>query len=99
MAALNDWLEQYCQDLWRETPHGALSGSSADDWADERVALMALVLQITEVDFGKASHHVIGNVSPDLSFHRLAFLAPTRNDSYAYRPSLRICLKVAPKKR
>ncbi len=42
LAALNDWLEQHCQDLWRETAHGTLSGTIADVWADERAALMAL---------------------------------------------------------
>ncbi len=31
-----------CQDLWRETAHGALSGTIADVWADERAALMSL---------------------------------------------------------
>ena len=25
LAELNDWLEQHCQDLWRETAHGTLS--------------------------------------------------------------------------
>src|SRR3546814_13154579 len=42
LAALNDWLEQHCQDLWRGTAHGTLSGSIADVCADERAALMAL---------------------------------------------------------
>jgi hypothetical protein len=39
---LNLWLEQHCQDLWRETAHASLSGSIADVWADERAVLMAL---------------------------------------------------------
>lgn len=42
LVALNVWLEQHCQDLWRKTPHGTLPGSIADVWADERAALMAL---------------------------------------------------------
>jgi len=40
LAALNAWLEQRCVDLWSEIPHGTLSGSVADAWADERAALM-----------------------------------------------------------
>jgi transposase len=31
LAALNDWLEQHCQDLWRETAHGTLSGMSTPE--------------------------------------------------------------------
>ncbi|MGV2114654.1 IS21 family transposase [Agrobacterium salinitolerans] len=42
LATLNAWLEQRCQDLWRETPHGNLPGTIADVWADERAVLMAL---------------------------------------------------------
>lgn len=42
LAKLNVWLEQHCQDLWRETPHGTLPGTIADVWADERAALMTL---------------------------------------------------------
>lgn len=42
LMALNDWLEQHCQELWRYTAHGTLPGSIADVWADERAALMAL---------------------------------------------------------
>lgn len=30
LATLNLWLEQHCQDLWQETPHGCLPGSIAD---------------------------------------------------------------------
>lgn len=42
LAALNDWLERRCQDLWHESPHGALPGSIADVLALERAALMPL---------------------------------------------------------
>jgi hypothetical protein len=42
LAALNAWLEQHCQDLWRETPHGTLPGTIADVWAEEKAALMTL---------------------------------------------------------
>lgn len=36
IAALNVWLERRCQELWHEIPHGALPGSVADVWAEER---------------------------------------------------------------
>jgi hypothetical protein len=42
IAALNDWLEQRCLDLWMETPHGKQPGTIADVWADERAVLMPL---------------------------------------------------------
>lgn len=42
LMALNEWLEQHCQELWRDTAHGTLPGFLADVWADERAALMAL---------------------------------------------------------
>jgi hypothetical protein len=40
--ALNDWLEQRCQELWREIPHGSQSGTIADVWESETACLMAL---------------------------------------------------------
>lgn len=42
LEVLNAWLEQRCLELWREIPHGTLSGSIADVWAAEQAALMAL---------------------------------------------------------
>jgi len=42
LAALNVWLERRCQELWCEIPHGALPGSVADVWIEERAALMPL---------------------------------------------------------
>ncbi len=42
LAALNAWLEQHCQDLWQETPHGSLPGTIADVWLDEERQHMAL---------------------------------------------------------
>jgi len=42
IAALNVWLERRCQELWHEIPHGALPGSVADVWAEERATLMPL---------------------------------------------------------
>ena len=40
--ALNDWLEQRCQELWREIPHGSQAGTVADVWESETACLMAL---------------------------------------------------------
>jgi hypothetical protein len=42
LDALNNWLEQRCQELWREIPHGAEPGSIADVWAGEVEDLMPL---------------------------------------------------------
>ena len=42
LAALNDWLERRCMELWHEIPHGGLPGSVADVWAEEQAALMSL---------------------------------------------------------
>ena len=42
LAALNAWLEQRCMELWHEIPHGVLSGSVADVWAEEQAVLMQL---------------------------------------------------------
>jgi transposase len=42
LADLNDWLEQRCQALWREIPHGSHSGSVADAWESEAGGLMPL---------------------------------------------------------
>ncbi len=40
LEALNDWLEQRCQALWREIPHGSQPGTIAEAWASETPALM-----------------------------------------------------------
>ncbi len=42
LAALNDWLEQRCMELWQDIPHGGLPGSIADVWAQEQATLMPL---------------------------------------------------------
>lgn len=84
LMALNDWLEQHCQELWRDTAHGTLPGSIADVWADERAALMALP---TAFDgFVEQSKRV----SPTclITFERNRYSVPA---SFANRPvSLRI---------
>lgn len=84
LAALNDWLEQRCMELWRETPHGKQPGSIADVWAEEQAALMPLPVQFDGfVELGK-------RVSPTclISFDRNRYSVPA---SFANRPvSLRI---------
>ena len=84
LAALNIWLEQRCQDLWRETAHGTLPGTIADVWAEERASLMPLP---TAFDgFVEQSKRV----SPTclISFERNRYSVPA---SFANRPvSLRI---------
>jgi transposase len=40
LDALNDWLEQRCKELWRETPHGGQPGTIADAWGCEAASLM-----------------------------------------------------------
>jgi transposase len=42
LAALNDWLETRCQELWAEIPHGAQPGTVADAWREEAQQLMQL---------------------------------------------------------
>ncbi len=82
--ALNDWLEQHCQELWRDTAHGTLPGSNADVWADERAALMALP---TAFDgFIEQSKRV--SLTCLITFERNRYSVPA---SFANRPvSLRI---------
>ncbi len=38
LAALNDWLEARCRELWAQTPHGSQPGAIADAWAEEVAA-------------------------------------------------------------
>ena len=42
LAALNDWLETRCQELWAQTPHGSHPGMISDAWAEEAQHLMPL---------------------------------------------------------
>ena len=84
LATLNLWLEQHCQDLWQETPHGCLPGSIADVWGDEQPALMALPAMFD--GFVEQSKRV----SPTclITFERNRYSVPA---SFANRPvSLRI---------
>jgi transposase len=40
LEALNEWLEDRCKELWRQTSHGQMRGTIADVWAEEAQALM-----------------------------------------------------------
>jgi transposase len=42
LAALNDWLEKRCQELWAQTPHGSHPGMISDAWSEEAQHLMPL---------------------------------------------------------
>ena len=84
LAALNAWLERRCLELWHEIPHGALPGSVADAFADERAALMQMPPAFDGfVELSK-------RVSPTclISFERTRYSVPA---SFANRPvSLRV---------
>ena len=45
--ALNDWLEQRCQELWREIPHGSQAGTVADVWESETACLWHCPVPLT----------------------------------------------------
>lgn len=84
LAALNAWLEQHCQDLWRETAHNTLPGTIADVWVAKQTALMALPSAFD--GFVEQSKRV----SPTclITFRRNRYSVPA---SFANRPvSLRI---------
>ena len=84
LAALNAWLEDRCQELWRQTPHGKQPGTIADVWAEEQTALMPLPVAFDGfIELSK-------RVSPTclISFERNRYSVPA---SFANRPvSLRI---------
>ncbi len=40
LAALNDWLEMRCRELWEQTQHASHPGAIADAWAEEVQHLM-----------------------------------------------------------
>lgn len=84
LAALNDWLELRCMELWHEIPHGGLHGSIADVWTDEQAALMPLPCAFD----GFVEHSK--RVSPTclINFERNRYSVPA---SFANRPvSLRV---------
>ena len=79
LAALNDWLEQRCQQLWQEIAHGQLPGSLADAWQQERSSLMPMPRPFD----GFVEH--AKRVSPTclVHFERNRYSVPA---SYANRP-------------
>jgi transposase len=84
LAALNDWLERRCGELWTEIPHGVRPGSLADAWAEEAPRLM----QVTRPFDGFVEY--VKRVSPTCLVHleRNRYSAPA---SFANRPvSLRV---------
>ena len=84
LAALNTWLELRCVELWSQIPHGALPGSIADVWAEEKASLMPMPRPFDGfVEHGK-------RVSPTclIHFDRNRYSVPA---SFANRPvSLRV---------
>jgi transposase len=84
LAALNDWLEARCRELWAEIPHGVRPGAIADAWAEEARRLMEMARPFDGfVECGK-------RVSPTCLIHleRNRYSVPA---SFANRPvSLRV---------
>ena len=84
LAALNDWLEQRCRELWTGIPHGVRPGSIADAWTEEAPRLM----EVTRPFDGFVEY--VKRVSPTCLVHleRNRYSAPA---SFANRPvSLRV---------
>ena len=42
LAALNDWLEKRCRELWAQTLHGSHPGMISNAWSEEAQHLMPL---------------------------------------------------------
>jgi hypothetical protein len=84
LAALNDWLEARCRELWAQTLHGSQPGAIVDVWAEEVGRLMQLSRPFDGfVEYAKP-------VSPTCLVHldRNRFSVPA---SFANRPvSLRV---------
>ena len=84
LAALNDWLEARCRELWTGIPHGVRPGSIADAWTEEAPRLM----EVTRPFDGFVEY--VKRVSPTCLVHleRNRYSAPA---SFANRPvSLRV---------
>jgi len=84
LAALNDWLETRCRELWTLTPHGSQPGAIADVWTEEVGRLM----QVARPFDGFVEH--AKRVSPTCLVHleRNRYSVPA---SFANRPvSLRV---------
>ena len=84
LAALNDWLEGRCRELWTQIPHGVRPGTIADAWTEEAPLLM----EMTRPFDGFVEH--AKRVSPTCLVHleRNRYSVPA---SFANRPvSLRV---------
>jgi AcrR family transcriptional regulator len=84
VAALNDWLETRCRELWAQTLHGSQPGAIVDVWAEEVGRLM----QLSRPFDGFVEH--AKRVSPTCLVHldRNRYSVPA---SFANRPvSLRV---------
>jgi transposase len=84
LAALNDWLETRCRELWAQTLHGSQPGAIVDVWAEEVGRLM----QLSRPFDGFVEH--AKRVSPTCLVHldRNRYSVPA---SFANRPvSLRV---------
>ena len=84
LAALNDWLERRCRELWTQIPHGVRPGALADAWTEEAPLLM----EMTRPFDGFVEY--VKRVSPTCLVHleRNRYSAPA---SFANRPvSLRV---------
>jgi transposase len=88
LAALNDWLERRCQELWTEIPHGVRPGTIAGAWAEEAPRLM----EVTRPFDGFVEY--VKRVSPTCLVHleRNRYSAPA---SFANRP---VGLRVYPER-
>ena len=84
LAALNDWLETRCRELWTQTLHGCQPGAIVEVWAEEVGRLM----QLSRPFDGFVEH--AKRVSPTCLVHldRNRYSVPA---SFANRPvSLRV---------
>ena len=61
LAALNDWLEARCRELWAQTLHGSQAGTVADAWAEEARHLMPLPRSTVSSNTPSASIHLERN--------------------------------------
>lgn len=86
LAELNIWLEERCQGLWRETPHGSLPGSIFDVWEAEKPVLMDLPSAFD----GFVEHSKCVSPTCLITFERNRYSVPA---SFANR---RISLRVYP---
>ena len=83
LQALNAWLEQRCQELWRETVHGTLPGTIADVWAEEQATLMPFLSNSgwAEPDRIKVMQLEPDRVHPDRARNPARWNIPGKDDA------------------